>query len=192
VLEREAHVWLGELDRPESRQALRRVLGAYLEEDPAAIELRRGPHGKPALADPTATLRFNLSHSGGLALIAVVDGREVGVDVERERPRRNLLRLAERALDPVEAAAVRAAAPADRLTLFHQAWARREAAAKCHGAGLRAPPPDTPVAVADLDVGPGFAAAIAVAGEAVAPLKLLPLGAEPRNPSDRHLARAPR
>jgi 4'-phosphopantetheinyl transferase len=193
VLEQEVHVWRGELDRAASRRGLRRVLGHYLDEDPAAIELRIGEHGKPALADPSATLRFNLIHSGGLALFAVVHGHEVGVDVERIRPRRNLLALAERALDSEGAATVRAAPPGERPAAFHRAWARREAVAKCHGTGLRAPLPATPVAVSGLDAGPGFAAALAVASKAMPPVKLFALAAEPRRRSSpRHPAPAPR
>lgn len=174
------HVWFGELDRAASQRALRQLLGRYLEADPERIELTTDERGKPRLADPAAPLRFNLSHSGGALLIALARETEVGVDVERIRPRRNLLRLAGRALEPAAAAAVRAAPPAERLEAFHAAWARREALAKCHGGGLRAPRPAGPFAVAGLDVGPGFAAALAVAGEAMPPLKRFALAAEPR------------
>jgi 4'-phosphopantetheinyl transferase len=175
----EVHVWRAELERAASGQALRRVLAHYLDEEPAAIELCRGEHGKPALADPTARLRFNLSHSGGLVLIAVAREREVGIDVERIDPRREVLRLSRRALDPAAAAAVRAARPADRAAVFHQAWARREALAKCHGVGLRTPLPATPAAVSTLDAGPGFAAALAVSGESMPRLRFRALRAGP-------------
>ena len=153
-----------------ARWALRGVLARYLDEDPAAIELALGENGKPRLADPSATLRFNLSHSGGLAAVAVSDELEVGVDIERVKPRRNLLRLARRVLSADEAAAVEARAPEERLAAFHVAWTRREAVAKCFGVGLAAPPPDSPVAVSQLDLAPAYAAAIAVAGDTVPPL----------------------
>lgn len=121
-----------------ARWALRRVLGRYLGRDPATIELRLGDRGKPFLADPDASLRFNLSHSGELALIAVAERREVGVDVQRIGSR--------------------------HPPRFYAEWARREAIAKCHGAGLWAPLPDAEVAVAGLDTEAGFAAAVAIAG----------------------------
>lgn len=187
------HVWHGELDRAASREALRRVLAEYLDVDPTAVELHRGEHGKPALADPVATLRFNLSHSGGIALIALARGREVGVDVERIKPRRSLLHLARRALGPAAAEEIRATAPAERLDAFHRAWTRHEAVAKCHGTGLRAPLPDAPASVVDLELAPGFAAALAVAGEAPPPVKLLDLSSELRHrPSHRRPAPTPR
>ena len=66
--------------------ALRAILGGYLNTTPAGVPIRYTPQGKPYLAPPSSDIRFNLSHSGELALIAVTRGREVGVDVERIRP----------------------------------------------------------------------------------------------------------
>ncbi len=159
-----------------ARWMLRGVLGRYLETDPARVQLRLGDRGKPALAEPSAPLRFSLSHSGDLGLIAVAQEREVGIDVEWIDPVRDVVKLAPRALDPIDAAAVRAASPDDRSVIFHQAWTRREAVAKCLGGGLTAPLPPDPVAVSDLDPGPAFAAAIAVAGGDVPPLRLFSTG----------------
>jgi 4'-phosphopantetheinyl transferase len=139
----DVHVWQARLEPGAARGALRGVLSGYLDEDPAAIELRSGERGKPMLADPEAALRFNLSHSGGLVLIAVCWDREVGVDVQRMRRRRGHGR-------PVE---------------FFTEWTRREAIAKCHGVGLWAPLPDAPVAVCELAIESGYAAAVAVSGE---------------------------
>ena len=175
------HVWQGELDQAASQRALGEVLGLYLDEEPASVELRVGKYGKPALADPLAPLRFNLSHSGGLILIALCWRGEVGVDVERIRPRSNLLRLAESALDPAAAATVRAAPFEKRVRAFHEAWVRHEAIAKCHGTGLRRKPAGGgPVTVAMLDdVAVGYAAAIAIAGEAMPTVKRFELAARP-------------
>jgi 4'-phosphopantetheinyl transferase len=137
------HVWQARAAPGAAHGALRGVLSGYLGEDPAAIELRTGERGKPMLADPDRPLHFNLSHSGGLVLIAVCRDREVGVDVQRIRRRRGRERPPE----------------------FFAEWTRREAIAKRHGVGLWAPLPDAPVAVRGLAVEPGYAAALAVAGE---------------------------
>lgn len=147
-----------------SRWALRLVLSRYLGEGPEAIALRRGEHGKPELAEAPERLSFNLSHSGALALVAVTRGREIGVDLERIDSSRDLLALADRALDTAAAAAVRAAASADRPTAFYEAWVRHEALVKCFGGGLGSPLPVEPATVNGLDVDRGFAAALAVAG----------------------------
>jgi 4'-phosphopantetheinyl transferase len=167
------HVWRVTLDSKEGTadRVLRDVVAHYLDEDPVKIELGHGERGKPMLADPSASLRFNLSHSGDLALVAVAWDREVGVDVERIAPRRNLLGLARRGLGPEEAARIESLPPEERAPAFYAAWTRREAVAKCHGVGLGAPLPDAPVAVADFDAAPGYAAAVAVTGERLPPLR---------------------
>jgi 4'-phosphopantetheinyl transferase len=170
----EVHVWRAKLD--DERRALPEVLARYLGVAPAEIELRAGERGKPELADPEAALRFNLSHSAGLALVAVTDGVEVGVDVEKIKPRRELVSLARRALPAAEAAAVVAEPPAARLAAFHAAWVRHEATVKCFGVGLHAPLPDAPVTVCAIEAEPGFAAALAVAAEAVPTLRYFTLG----------------
>ena len=69
---------------------LRSVLASEVGTTPAALRLTShcrwcgdGAHGKPTLAGPDApSLHFNLSHTPGLALLAV-STVEVGVDVER-------------------------------------------------------------------------------------------------------------
>lgn len=148
-----------------SRWGLRVVLGRYLARAPAAVELTSGEHGKPALAGDRGGLEFNLSHSGARALFAVTLAQPVGVDVEQVAPRGDLLALAERGLDPDAAAAVRAADPERREAAFYAAWTAHEARLKCHGGGIGGPPPDGPIAVAALELGPGYAGAVAVPGE---------------------------
>jgi len=167
--DREAHVWRAQLETVPAELTLRRVLAAYLGEAPEEIQLTAGEHGKPRLAVEPGRLAFNLSHSGHLALVAVARDREVGVDVERVKPERDLLALAERALAAEAAAAVREAAEPERARLFYELWTRHEARLKCLGVGLAARPswPTPPVAVQALPIDPGFAAALAVAGEAV-------------------------
>jgi 4'-phosphopantetheinyl transferase len=160
-----------------SRWALRSLLSRYLNEAPGTIALAEGSHGKPVLADAPERLAFNLSHSGGLALAAFTVGRQVGVDVEAIDPDRDVLALAARALDPEAAAAVRATAPASRTAAFHEAWARHEARLKCAGGGLGEPAPaGDPIEVSLLDVGPGYAAALAVAGAEPLPVRRYSFG----------------
>lgn len=150
-----------------SRWALRAVLGRYLGEDPAGIALATAERDKPLLADAPERLSFNLSHSAGVALIAVTAGREVGVDIEQVQPRRDYLALAERILDPAAVAAVRDAAPAKRADAFYAAWVLHEAEAKCDGGGLGGGPREGVTAAAAIEVGPGYAAALAVAAVTV-------------------------
>lgn len=139
--EDEVHVWRVDLDTVASRWALREILGRYLGLRADELRFETGRHGKPRLANPDAELAFNLSHSRSLALVAVAR-REVGVDVERLRAKR-----------PVD---------------FYRRWADREARVKYLGTGLTGPvPPDSPEpAVHRVDVGPDYAASVAVPGPA--------------------------
>jgi phosphopantetheinyl transferase len=137
--EDEVHVWRVDLDAVASSPALREILGRYLGLPADELRFETNEHGKPRLAAPEGELEFNLSHSGSLALVAVAR-REVGVDVERIRDTRPLG--------------------------FYRRWADREARVKCLGTGLTgAVPPDAiEPDVQPLDVGPGYAASIAVSG----------------------------
>jgi len=91
---------------------LRLVLARYLDTIPAAVTFRRNADGKPRLAHPER-LRFNLSHSGLLGLLAVSAKREVGVDVEEIRDIDNIEDLAKTCFSPAEQAAL-AAVPAEQ------------------------------------------------------------------------------
>src|SRR5881628_2308823 len=71
-----------------ARASLRLILGRYLKAKPGRIQLDVGDYGKPFLVDRKTSqgIRFNLSHSHRLALIAIGRDREVGVDIEFMRP----------------------------------------------------------------------------------------------------------
>lgn len=163
-----AEVWKVTLPAEDPRAAARAALGellaAYLGTE-APPELSAAANGKPRLEDSPERLSFNLSHSGGLAVVAIAPGdAEVGVDVERVRPRRDLVRLARRWLPEEDAATVAAAAPEEREAAFYAAWTRHEARVKCTGAGLSGPVPGPEVEVFQLDPGDGYAAAVAIRG----------------------------
>jgi 4'-phosphopantetheinyl transferase len=118
------------------------------------LRFERGEHGKPYL--PACGLRFNMSDSGDLALYAVALDVEVGVDIEQVRAIDGHA-IARRYLPAPEAAAV-SADPG----VFFRVWTRREAYLKCIGIGLRGIRDEIPpgVFVADLEPGPGYAAAV--------------------------------
>lgn len=119
-----------------ARAALRGLLAAYLDADPCALRFADGAHGKPRLAGSDA-LRFNLSHSGDVALIAVALGREVGVDVELPRRAVDHVALARRVLTAEQAERIAAIAdPGAREQAFLMAWVRWEAVLKCRGVGI--------------------------------------------------------
>lgn len=176
----ELHVWRVEPAEDDRRAGARRALAAILAEylggaagtaGRTEVELRVDEDGKPRLAVAPERLSFNLSHSGDLALVAIAPGGvEVGVDLERLRPRRDLLRLAERRLPPADATAVAAASPGpEREAAFYAAWTRHEARVKCVGRGLGGPPPGPDIVAFQLPIDAGYAAAAAVASGAATP-----------------------
>jgi len=150
--------------RAAARAALGELLAAYLGTD-APPELSADANGKPRLAEDPGRLAFNLSHSGSVALVAIAPGdAEVGVDIERIRPRRELVRLARRWLPAAEAEAVASASEGECEAAFYAAWTRHEARVKCTGTGLSGPAPGPEVEAFQLEVGDGYAAAVALRG----------------------------
>jgi 4'-phosphopantetheinyl transferase len=123
------------------RAVLRSILGRYLGIGPSRLAFSYGPHGKPMLAGccGDAALRFNLSHSHGLALVAVTRSSEVGVDLERIRPLADMQQIAERCFSSQESAMLQSL-PSDRRSEgFFSCWTRKEAFLKALGDGLARP-----------------------------------------------------
>ncbi|MFO0583498.1 MAG: 4'-phosphopantetheinyl transferase superfamily protein [Anaeromyxobacter sp.] len=145
------------------RAALRLVVAARAGVAPEALAIAPAPGGKPRVAGGPP---FSLSRSDGLALLGVGRGRALGVDLERVREVPAAEAIAARVLGPRELAAWRAAG-GGRGDAFLRAWTRTEALVKALGLGLGAgPPPEDEADVFELDVAPGFRAALAVARRA--------------------------
>jgi 4'-phosphopantetheinyl transferase len=91
-------------------------------------------------------LRFNISHSGALALIAIRGEGEVGVDIERvalEREGRPWGRLLERICGAGEWGDARARMREVGVKhALYERWVRKEAVVKALGCGLRVSPAD--------------------------------------------------
>lgn len=118
--------------------ALRYILGGYLKIEPGRLAFCRNAYGKPALSEATggAFLRFNLSHSQGLALYAVAREREVGIDVEYVCSSLAGESIAEQFFSPQEVAALRALPRQAQVIAFFNCWTRKEAYIKAKGQGL--------------------------------------------------------
>lgn len=173
-----------------ARAVLRILLGLYTDVSPVHLRFSYGPYGKPSLAGalPHGPVRFNLSHSRGLALYAVTRDREVGVDLEMIRADFGWRTVAGRLLSSGEIASISALPPEEQVQMFFTYWARKEALAKALGGGLALPLRQveltggrhgSPILVSageitgnagawrvqDLGAGLDLAAAVAVAGE---------------------------
>jgi 4'-phosphopantetheinyl transferase len=121
-----------------ARGRLRELLGTYLHRSPQSLEFRTGRYGKLSLADH-ADLRFNLTHSYGLALYAFAIIRELGIDVEKIRPDFASEGIAERYFSVAEQNELRELPVELHTNAFFLCWTRKEAYVKAHGGGLQIP-----------------------------------------------------
>jgi len=121
-----------------ARGLLRVLLGSSLSADPQSLEFLYSTKGKPSLGGAYARsgLQFNLAHSRGLAVFAVVRDRIVGVDVEQLRPIPDLSDLIKRYLSPGECAELKRLSGDAELRGFLPIWTRKEAWLKATGEGI--------------------------------------------------------
>ena len=165
-----------------ARGFLRSVVARYLKTQPGALRFSYGEYGKPALeAEPV--LRFNLSHSNEVALLAVSLDAELGVDVEHIRADFASEDIARRFFSRAEVDVFNALPQNERVAAFFRCWTRKEAYIKAIGKGLSQALDEFDVTLApgitpallraedddasrwwmsDIDVGESYAGALAV------------------------------
>jgi len=121
-----------------SRGGLRILLAHYLCCSPNEIEVVCGPKGKPELRG-SSRIRFNVSHSGQMALYAFTLDCELGIDVEEVRQLDNAESIAVRFFSAVEVSDLLSLKREDRGLAFFRCWTRKEAYVKAMGGGLAIP-----------------------------------------------------
>jgi 4'-phosphopantetheinyl transferase len=162
-----------------SHGVMRSILSKYMNEKPKFIKYERGYYGKPGIAGGS-WLRFNMSHSNGMAAYAIASGQDVGIDLEymREIP---FMELSRSVLSTNEDAYLRSVPVKERLNVFYMFWTRKEAYIKAIGEGLYMQLSDVDVSsndkwnklsyngsmwsITDVVFHAGYACAIAVHGE---------------------------
>lgn len=172
-----------------ARASLRTILARYLKSSAAGLRFDIGAYGKPGLVENqnNLDLRFNLSHSHQVALIAITRGREVGVDVEFMRADFANDEVAEHFFSPAEVKQLVRMPTKLKTRSFFNCWTRKEAYIKARGEGLSHPldqfdvsfAPDAPAALLgnrldpaevsrwsfeELSPHPAYAAALTVEG----------------------------
>ncbi|MGH9326868.1 MAG: 4'-phosphopantetheinyl transferase family protein [Terriglobia bacterium] len=122
-----------------ARGVLRCLLGAYAGVAPAALAFAYEVWGKPELLSLGSghPLRFNVSHSHGLALFAFALRNRIGIDIEQIRDDYPCLAVAQRFFSPDEADSISAIPEASQAEAFFATWTRKEALAKAIGLGLQ-------------------------------------------------------
>ncbi len=124
-----------------ARGLLRALLSRYLGEEPGHLRFVYNQYGKPALSEAYSKepLCFNLSHSHGLALYAVTQNRNLGIDLEYIRTDFPYEEIAERFFSPQENAVLRTLPLNMKHEAFFTCWTRKEAYIKATGKGLSLP-----------------------------------------------------
>ncbi len=181
------------LRRPEDRAQFaagrvlaHRAVGVVLGVEPSEVSLHArcpvcgGAHGKPVVVGHPE-IGLSIAHAGECVGVAVAEGAQVGLDVEREIPLSDLLNPGAGVLHPLERDALAALPPGRRTPAFLRCWTRKEAVLKATGEALttamdalRVSAPDEPpevlqwpeasareVRLHDLEPGPGYAACVA-------------------------------
>lgn len=149
-----------------ARGSLRQILGVYLGVPAKHVRITYGRFGKPSLDPASSEVRFNLAHSRNFGLVAIANGRDVGVDIEYVDRKFPFLKVARLAFSSVEYSRLSKLEPGLGSETFYRLWSRKEALLKAQGVGF-APgyePDGRTWRVADLPLGPSYTAALAVEG----------------------------
>lgn len=119
------------------RAFLRQVLGTAIGQRPASVALAQTANGKPFLDE---TLHFNLSHSDGLAVLAISACGPVGIDLEFIDRRVDISGLVRSCFTKEEEESILALPLPEQATRFFTYWTAKEARMKLTGEGMLLPP----------------------------------------------------
>ena len=123
-------------ERDQARTAMMHTLAAYLGHAARDLVLERPARGKPRLVAPPSDLRFNLSHTRGMALFAIACEIDIGIDVEVDRVVPNRLAMARRVYPPTVVEGLERLGGDAQNRAFLAAWTAMEARQKAFGRGI--------------------------------------------------------
>jgi 4'-phosphopantetheinyl transferase len=128
------------------------VLGNYLNAPPECIVLQKGRYGKPFLNPDKGcishSLQFNLSHTEDLALLAVTQKHEIGVDIECTDRKTDWQGIVQRFFTKSEQKQLFLLDDKEQQKkAFFELWTRKEAYMKVLGTGLSLAPTDFTLSV---------------------------------------------
>lgn len=125
-----------------TRALVRSVLSLYVNGiSPQQWQFKKNGYGKPFISNSRLTipLRFNLSHTDELIVMAVTLDQEVGVDVEYLPRLGHMLEIADRFFSPTEVKQLRSLPEDQQRLRFFDLWTLKEAYVKACGMGLSIP-----------------------------------------------------
>ncbi len=120
-----------------TRGILRTLLSRYMGVPSTKIQFATQPQGKPMLMNPSnCSIQFNVSHTRGMALIAITLQQAVGIDVEWIDRKVQDRDIAERYFSKRESAYLLSLTPPERAQQFFSHWTCKEAYLKMQGQGI--------------------------------------------------------
>jgi len=123
-----------------SHAMVRKVLSTYAGLAPSEWCFSRSEHGRPEIANSDAPdIRFNLTHTHGLAACIVTQGCECGIDTEQLDSRHHLTGIAQRMFSEEEYLHLKHLDNAALIEDFFTRWTLREAFVKAKGIGISYP-----------------------------------------------------
>lgn len=124
-----------------TRALVRSVLSMYSSQlQPHQWQFDKNAYGKPSIANPGYDhLKFNLSHTENMVVLAIANSIELGVDVEWILRDNDILSIPDRFFSPQEVSQLQATDEADKRSRFFDFWTLKEAYIKACGKGLSIP-----------------------------------------------------
>jgi 4'-phosphopantetheinyl transferase len=123
-----------------SHALIRTALSRYADLPPERWHFSLSPKGKPEIGNPgLPPLRFNLTHTAGLAACVVNLSGECGIDAEKITLRHDPLGVARRMFSDPEYLTQQTLEGRRQLEYFFERWTLREAYVKARGIGIHFP-----------------------------------------------------
>ncbi len=120
-----------------TRGILRTLLSRYVGVAPAQLDFETHRQGKPMLVSPSSLpIQFNVTHSQGMALIALTLQHAIGIDVEWTDRAIQEHAIAERFFSERESADLASLPAGKRTRRFFWYWTCKEAYLKMQGRGI--------------------------------------------------------
>jgi len=128
---------------------LHSVLSYYIDTPANEIRFSQSEHGKPFIIDEQnrRQLQFNLSHSNHLAVLAICEQKNIGVDIEHRERKVDWQGVIRRFFTQREQDEIFRLSKESQTDAFFQVWARKEAYMKVTGHGLSLSPSQFEVSV---------------------------------------------
>ena len=121
-----------------SRGILKILSAAYLNIDIENIVFKYGKYGKPDYAF-NSNLKFNISHSGNLAIIGFVRYFDIGADIENIKYKFNILDISNNFFSNLEIESLKKLPTEKQTKGFYRCWTRKESFIKAKAKGLSFP-----------------------------------------------------